>query len=458
MYLLQYPLRAGDRSYDEHGAVQHASFKENARRLEMEVPLRLHTFEHNYDPEKDPAGAQQNLHLRSTVVPAQSGLAGGYVRKADNGQRVLVLSRVEGVLQLRPHLKQQVETPRKGKETKAEAGDERPTFIKVEVRKRETERQHEQRINSYAYLAQQEQAEKPVRVACKDDESEYAEKLWRMIEDAPKARADGVPMCTILRQTYLAKMTPGNTLEEQVEADLAAGAAGRAVPAALKGPGAAALALEAPSAAGPSGFTPSVASKRPALASPSKAPSKRQKVAPATQTHSIKGKEPMLAPEEHTDQEMPPAEVLLRLGAVSREAAAILPTAMDEMFTRHSVVNLTDIKRFLQSPQAPRDAAQAAEAHDEHLSSALRKSGKVIQIRECYVQAPAKESQDAVDQLRSLLIEVLQQKESFRKSEVQKLLKDRNAAIDDRTYARIVKEWCISKGNVWKLKPGASGT
>lgn len=52
----------------------------------------------------------------------------------------------------------------------------------------------------------------------------------------------------------------------------------------------------------------------------------------------------MLAPEEHTDQEMPPAEVLLRLGAVSREAAAILPTAMDEMFTRHSVVNLTDIK------------------------------------------------------------------------------------------------------------------
>lgn len=115
-------------------------------------------------------------------------------------------------------------------------------------------------------------------------------------------------------------------------------------------------------------------------------------------------------------------------------------------------------RRFLQSPQAPRDAAQAAEAHDEHLSSALRKSGKVIQIRECYVQAPAKESQDAVDQLRSLLIEVLQQKESFRKSEVQKLLKDRNAAIDDRTYARIVKEWCISKGNVWKLKPGASGT
>ncbi len=115
-------------------------------------------------------------------------------------------------------------------------------------------------------------------------------------------------------------------------------------------------------------------------------------------------------------------------------------------------------RRFLQSPQAPQDAAQAAEAHDEHLSSALRKSGKVIQIRECYVQAPAKESQDAVDQLRSLLIEVLQQKESFRKSEVQKLLKDRNAAIDDRTYARIVKEWCISKGNVWKLKPGASGT
>ena len=30
-----------------------------------------------------------------------------------------------------------------------------------------------------------------------------------MIEDAPKARADGAPMCTILRQTYLAKMTPG---------------------------------------------------------------------------------------------------------------------------------------------------------------------------------------------------------------------------------------------------------
>ena len=30
-----------------------------------------------------------------------------------------------------------------------------------------------------------------------------------MIEDAPRARADGAPMCTILRQSYLAKMTPG---------------------------------------------------------------------------------------------------------------------------------------------------------------------------------------------------------------------------------------------------------
>ena len=114
-------------------------------------------------------------------------------------------------------------------------------------------------------------------------------------------------------------------------------------------------------------------------------------------------------------------------------------------------------RRFLQSPQAPQGAAQAAEAHNEHLDAALQKSGKILQIRECYVQAPAKDSQDAVDQLRSLLIEVLQQKESFRKSEVQKLLKDRSVAIDDRTYARIVKEWCISKGNVWKLKPGASG-
>ena len=56
---------------DMHLAHVQASFKENAQRLEMEVPLRLHTFEHNYDPEKDPAGAQQNLHLRSTVVPAQ---------------------------------------------------------------------------------------------------------------------------------------------------------------------------------------------------------------------------------------------------------------------------------------------------------------------------------------------------------------------------------------------------
>ena len=56
---------------DLHLSRVQAAFKENARRLEMEVPLRLHTFEHNYDPEKDPAGAQQNLHLRSTVVPAQ---------------------------------------------------------------------------------------------------------------------------------------------------------------------------------------------------------------------------------------------------------------------------------------------------------------------------------------------------------------------------------------------------
>ena len=98
--------------------------------------------------------------------------------------------------------------------------------------------------------------------------------------------------------------------------------------------------------AGPSGVTPSVASKRPALASPSQAPSKRQKVAPAPQVHSAKGTEPMQTPEEQLDEDMPPAESLSRPGAVSCEAAAVLPTAMDEMFTRQgqSVVNLTDIK------------------------------------------------------------------------------------------------------------------
>ena len=55
------------------------------------------------------------------------------MRRDEDGQRVLVLSRVEGVLQLRPHLKQQVEAPRKGREAKAEAGDERPTFVKVSL-------------------------------------------------------------------------------------------------------------------------------------------------------------------------------------------------------------------------------------------------------------------------------------------------------------------------------------
>ena len=77
---------------DLHLSRVQASFKENARRLEMEVPLRLHSFEHNYDPEKDPAGAQQNLHLRSTVVPAQvskasqAPVAGQHEDAADSSQ------------------------------------------------------------------------------------------------------------------------------------------------------------------------------------------------------------------------------------------------------------------------------------------------------------------------------------------------------------------------------------
>ena len=75
----------------------------------------------------------------------------------------------------------------------------------VQVQRRETERQAEQRVNSYAYISQKESDEKWRQLRCSSAESEVAVKVWDKLTTPPEQ--DAAPD-TMSRSSYLATILP----------------------------------------------------------------------------------------------------------------------------------------------------------------------------------------------------------------------------------------------------------
>ena len=75
----------------------------------------------------------------------------------------------------------------------------------VQVQRRETERQTEQRLNSYAFLSQQESDEKWKQLKCSAAESEVAAKVWDKL--TTPAEQDAVSE-NLSRPHYLATIIP----------------------------------------------------------------------------------------------------------------------------------------------------------------------------------------------------------------------------------------------------------
>lgn len=78
--------------------------------------------------------------------------------------------------------------------------------MQVQVQRRETERQAEQRVNSYAYIARQEADEKWKQLNCASADSSVAGSLWDRLMTPP---AETATLASMPRASYLSALTSG---------------------------------------------------------------------------------------------------------------------------------------------------------------------------------------------------------------------------------------------------------
>lgn len=137
----------------------------------------------------------------------------------------------------------------------------------------------------------------------------------------------------------------------------------------------------------------------------------------------------------------------------SPEIIAGLHSQVNALLLATSVVNLDNIRAVLSKVANNNLLNKAAEiANNSSLHAAVMSNGKYLCIRGSYMLRSLENS--ALDPLRSVVLELLQEKEEIRRSDILEAAKLKNVAVTDASYQRIMKDICHSRGNIWTLKPG----
>jgi DNA-directed RNA polymerase-3 subunit RPC5 len=247
-YVLQFPQRPLDRPYADPARVQ---LKNTVKRMQWDIPLA--TGGPNYNPDADPSIRQRQFTLQSSRVdPGMQGLAVGLRR----GNAVYLIPVAE-VLQMR-HSPAYLDAAKEKAEAEEEAGGskkggKRGAVVKqedgssgadplapitVQVKKHETEQQTEARLRSYAYHAQQEEADAWIDLRFRGADSDEAAALLDKIPRAVRTRA--VPLAaTMSPERYLDAIVPqsGPSMEDEGDEGAGAGDLGAPAPAVRHGAG-----------------------------------------------------------------------------------------------------------------------------------------------------------------------------------------------------------------------------
>lgn len=209
LHVLQSPLRAPWRPYDLEDATQ-IRYKSMASKLHVDIPLQQRG--RNVDPESRPGMLLKQLSLVSTAADLATSFAVGTFR----GGR-LVLSPLSNALQLRPSMAHMDEAAAKAAKTNDRKADlemldelesAKPGLqaIKVNVQRRETERQAEMRLKSYSYHAQKESEEPWRDLELLGPDSDAAAGILDAIVSPPNTV---VPL-TMSGIDFLKAVTPGS--------------------------------------------------------------------------------------------------------------------------------------------------------------------------------------------------------------------------------------------------------
>lgn len=436
-YVIQFPLRTPDHPYDHPSRVR---LKSKVKRMDWEVPLHINT---NYNRNTNPT-LQLRSHtlLSSRIDPGMEGLAVG-VRQDD----ALILFPASEVLQLRHspwYLNKEEEGSKTTKKSassggsnnghhhkemgsasggrseagtsyahdngngyEAEVKDEEggPSGsshammpITVQVKRHETEQQTEARLRSYAFHASQEEADDWIPLQYRSESSAEALALWAGVS-APALQGPVVSV-THSPSVYLDAVVPGNlssgrdSLGLGDEGGLSQGGARHM------------------HRAGNSVNTNGTGSRH--------------------QKDVIKKGEGQLTP----------------------DALAALPSQLAAVFTTVHVLSLENVRAMLlKLPSHGVLNRAGATASDAALHSAIMDIGSYLCVRKSYM--PIVCGNPAIDPLRTVVLQLLQEKESLRRGEVFAAAGAAHISVSDTTYSKVMKELCVSHGSVWTLKAGS---
>ncbi|KAG2449499.1 hypothetical protein HYH02_005643 [Chlamydomonas schloesseri] len=142
-------------------------------------------------------------------------------------------------------------------------------------------------------------------------------------------------------------------------------------------------------------------------------------------------------------------------GQLSETARTALPGALRALFKEHTICSLANVRSWLDSSPAAKDAKEAALLPDKALHDAVLSLGHIISMHRVYVVT--KTGDEKTDPLRKLVVELLEAKESFKRSEFNDLSRTNNMTFTESQYNKVVKDICESRGNTWHIKNGASG-
>lgn len=138
---------------------------------------------------------------------------------------------------------------------------------------------------------------------------------------------------------------------------------------------------------------------------------------------------------------------------VSDETLKALPAAMAALFQKHSICNMANIRQWLQDYANGGSAKEAAFLTDRALHDAVLQGGDVVCIRRMYMTC--KTGSPTIDAFRSLVVDLLKDKEQFKRAEVMELANKAKVAVTETLYNKVVKDLCTSRGNYWIMKTGA---
>lgn len=223
LYMLQSPLRAPWRPYDLEDASK-VKYKPTANKLHVDIPLQGKG--RNVDPESRPGMLLKQLSLVSTAADLATSFAIGTFR----GGR-MILTPLTEALQLRPsmaHMDAAAAKAAKGNDRNAdlemidEGEGAKPNLqpVKVNVQRRETERQAEMRLKSYSYHAQQESEEPWRELELLGPDSDEAAGILDTIVSPPGTAVK----LTMSGGEFLEAVTPGSGFSGHAPSSLQASA------------------------------------------------------------------------------------------------------------------------------------------------------------------------------------------------------------------------------------------